>query len=108
MDHYGLAMAEEPLPLPLQLVDKPAWNEYDQYSLTWNRKTPSMTYASNIHGDWSYVPTNNGTEQRDFNVKPSPGLLSVMVSGKLNHDIKYQREKGTMYSTKDKELRFNG
>eukprot|EP00505_MAST-04D_sp_SCG-Rhode-Island_P006388 Stramenopile-MAST_4_protein_6388 len=30
-------------------VDKPAWNEYDQNFLTWNRKTPSMTYASNIH-----------------------------------------------------------
>ena len=76
-------------------VDKPAWNEYDQYTLQWNRTTPSMTYASNIHGDWSYMSTNNGTEQRDFNVKPSPGLLSVMVSGKLTNDI--QLPKGREY-----------
>ena len=65
-----------------------------------------MTYARNIHGDWSYMPTN-GTEQRDFNVVPTGAAIGDGVR-KLNKDIAYQREKGNMYSTKDKKFGFNG
>jgi hypothetical protein len=85
-------------------VDKPANNGYDQFDLSYNHSAPNLSFSHNIHGDWSFFPT---IEQKDFNVRPEPARLEVLVSGKLNRDEEYQRTQQTMFSSTPGE-RFNG
>ena len=58
-------------------------NGYKQSTYTYDKDAAPLTYNGFVHGQYSYIPV---IDVRDFNIIPDPGILDVLISGRLSEN----------------------